>query len=491
MIINGNSKIISGINKSVDLVKTTLGREGKLVVMDNPLFPKTTKDGYSIIRAIQLEDVVEQLGVSFVNEACTKTNEEAADNTTTTAVLVQAIVNNASKAISKGVSPVILREGIKKAEKDIIEKLNYIKRSVEKSEIYDIAKTASNGDNMVASLIQQAYDKISLEGVVEIEETTLKESKLELANGLKVNKGIISHYLFTDVNKQISEIYNVNVLIFDGIIDERDKLKDVISVLQAEENTSLLIVCDEIENDVANWLIEAQRKKMLSVSIIKNPYYDKNRFKLLEDIAAFTDGEIYSPDLNSELKLGKADKVTTDFDSTLIQRKEKSENLDKHIETLKFQEETSRVANLSSNVAVIFVGGTSTSEVSELKDRFDDAVGAVRNALLEGVVVGGGCALKHIAKALKSDDIGYNVLLKSICEPFYQILTNASIEYLDIFGDEKTEIKRMKLGQIYNTNTKKIEYSKDVFDTVKGLRCAVQNSVSVSNIVLSIDGALC
>ena len=115
----------------------------------------------------------------------------------------------------------------------------------------------------------------------------------------------------------------------------------------------------------------------------------------------------------------------------------------------------------------------------------------IRNALLEGVVVGGGCALKHIAKTLKSDDIGYNVLLKSVCEPFYQILTNASIEYLDIFGDEKTEIKKMKLGQIYNTNTKKIEYSKDVFDTVKGLRCAVQNSVSVSNIVLSIDGALC
>ena len=188
--------------------------------------------------------------------------------------------------------------------------------------------------------------------------------------------------------------------------------------------------------------------------------------------------------------LGKAEKVTTTEDTTLVQRREKAPGLDTHLETLRFQEETQRIANLSSNVAVLSVGSVSTSETGEKYDRFVDAIGAVKTALNGGVVTGGGTTFHYIAKKLKSKNEGYNVLLKSICAPFYQILDNASVNYLNIFNEEKQEFKNLKYGSIYNTTTGKIEKNSDVLDTCLGLKCALKNAVSVSKMVLSINGAI-
>lgn len=484
-VVLNNKKIIEGINIVCDSVKTTLGAEGGTAIIDGQLHPDITSDGVTICREIHLEDKIQNMGASLVQEAALKVVKEEGDGTSTTCVITQALINGAQELINSGVSHVELREGILKAKEDVIEMLYSLSRKTKKSDIKRIASVSSNGDKTISKLISEAYDSISSDGMIEVIGTANDKTTLEINRGLKIDKGWFSPHFITDPVKHTAVLTNVKILAVDGNVPE-DFSKLLMPAIKECEGTgsSLFIICDEIHNTAVGSLIRNKLSKALPSCVIRNPFYGKGRLEVLQDIEAYTGAKMLKIGVDQDYVLGDAERIVVNENETIIQRDEKQDGLDEYIETVKKQPDSEkRLSNLSSNLATLFVGGATPSEMSEAKYRADDAVLAVKSALSSGVSAGGGATFQYISKKLKSKDRGYNILLKAIQAPYEQILKNAGIK--KSFLKPLPKIK--SYGEVFNVRTREIEgmETNGILDSTRVLKTVLESSVSISLLVLS------
>lgn len=492
-VVLDNKKIIEGINIVCDAVKTTLGAEGGTVIIDGQLHPQITADGVTICREIHLEDKLQNMGASLVQEAALKVVKEEGDGTSTTCVVTQALVNGGQDLIdTHHTSHVAIREGVLKAKEDVIEMLYKLSRKTTKADIKRVAKVSSNGDKVISDLIAKAYNSISADGMIEVIGTSNEETTLEINEGLKLDKGWSSPNFITDPVKLTSVLTNVKILVVDGNIpDDMKLLLPAIKECQ-ETGSSLFIICDEIHNTTLGSLIKNKMSKALMSCVIKNPFYGRGRLEILQDLEAYTGAKMLKVGVDDSYVLGNAERVVVNENETIVQRNEQIEGLEEYISLVKSQEDNElkqkRLSNLSSNLATIFVGSPTPSEMSELKDRCDDAVLAVKSALSSGVNAGGGSTLYYISKQLKSTDKGYNLLLKAIQAPYEQILKNAGIN--KTFFKPLPKIKTY--GEVYNVRTKKIEGMEvnGILDSTKVLKTVLESSVSVALLVLSTKATI-
>jgi len=484
-VILNNKKIIEGVNIVANAVKYTMGAEGGLAIIDNMQHVTISKDGVTVCKEIHLEDVVENMGASLMKEAALKTLKEAGDGTSTTCVLAQALINKGKQLIESGVSHVEIREGILQAKNDVIDRLNSHSRRTNKKDVYRVAKVAANGDEEIAKLIKKAYESISLDGMIEVISTANKETTLEVNEGLKIDKGYFSDHFITDTVKKTAVLTNVKILAIDGSIPE-DFVKLLMPAIKEceKDNSSLFIICDEIHNTAAGSLIRNKLNNTLASCVIKNPLYGKGKLELLQDVEAYTGAKMLKLGVSEDYTLGTAERIVINENETLIQKNESSEFLDEYIKSVKLQENSEkRLSNLSSNLATLFIGGDSPSEMSEKYDRAEDSVLAVKSALSSGIVAGGGSTFEYISKELSSNNVGYSILLDSIRAPYKQILKNAGIK-ASFF---KTIPKIKKYGEVYNVKTRKVEEMElnGILDSTKVLKTALESAVSIAILILS------
>lgn len=494
-------KLILGVNIACDLVKQTYGFEGATIIMDNQLHPVTTKDGYKVVKEIHEVDTEVNMGVALIKEVADSTAKTAEDGTTTACILAQSIINKGYELIKKGVSHVDIREGILQAKADINERLNLLSLPVTVENVYEIAKVSANGDHEVANLIKEAYTHINKEGLLEVQRTTSLRTTLEVIQGIKINRGWLAPHFMTDSQKLIATLDRVQILLFDGHITDLEKqVLPAIKICQ-ESKTSLFIICDEIDDKVADSLISNKLNNTFQSCVVRNPEYGVKRLQVLQDLQSFVGGEIYNPNYSKTFELGKASKIIVGQNDTLIHQEEVQDTLQPQINLLKeqFSSDTSdkslekRISNLSSNGACIFVGGQSTSEIGEKFDRVEDAIGAVKCALEEGTVAGGGSTLLYISNQLANskNSIGYNLMLEAIKAPYSQLLENAGIvKSKYIFG--KDIPKPGFYGEVFNLKTRRLENSEDsgIKDSVKVLKTALDNATSIAILILSTNGII-
>jgi chaperonin GroEL len=497
-------KIIQGVNLVCNVVKLTYGAEGATVIMDDKIHPKITKDGYNVAREIHDIDPEVNMGVALIKEVADATVKTAEDGTTTSCILAQSIINKGYELIKNGVSHVEIREGLLKAKDDVLEQLEYYSEDITTDEVFQIALVSANGDEEVAKLIQDAYQHIDSDGLLEVERTTSLSTTLEIVKGIKLNRGWLAPHFMTDSQKLIADLNKVEILLFDGSITNLEKeVLPAIKICQASK-TALLVVCDEMSDEVADSLISNKINKVFNSCVVRNPEYGLRRMQILEDLRAFVGGEIYNPKISKDVILGKATKVIVGQDYTLLQQDFVEDTLEPQIQALKAQLSLEpdnkflekRISNLSSNGACIYVGGQSTSEIGEKFDRVEDAIGAVKCALEGGVVSGGGSAFLNISNSLsnKRNSLGYNLMLEALRAPYKQILENAGIIEKDsLFWWKRKAIPELRHSwEVYNVKTNKIE-NKDkngIKDATKVLKTALSNATSLSILVLSIKGTI-
>jgi chaperonin GroEL len=497
-------KIIQGVNLVCNVVKLTYGAEGATVIMDDKIHPKITKDGYNVAKEIHDLDPEVNMGVALIKEVADATVKTAEDGTTTSCILAQSVINKGYELIKQGTSHVEIREGLLKAKNDVLEQLDYLSQEITTEEVFQIAKVSANGDEEVAKLIQDAYKHIDSDGLLEVVRTSSLSTTLEIVKGIKLNRGWLAPHFMTDSQKLIADLSKVQILLFDGSITDLEKeVLPAIKICQASK-TSLLIVCDEMSDSVADSLISNKINKVFNSCVVRNPEYGLKRMQILEDLKAFVGGEIYNPRISKDLVLGKATKVIVGQDHTLLQQDFVGDTLAPQIKALKAQLSLEpsnkflekRISNLSSNGACIYVGGQSTSEIGEKFDRVEDAIGAVKCALEGGVVSGGGSALLNISFSLEDDQnsLGYNLMLEALKTPYAQILENAGIVKKDsLFWWRRKSIPKLRYNwQVYNVKTNKIEHRDEngIKDATKVLKTALNNAVSLSILVLSIKGTI-
>ena len=489
-VILNNKKIIEGINIVANAVKYTMGREGYTFIIDNQIHPSIIKDGVNICKEIHLIDPIQNMGASMMQEAALKVLNVVGDNTTTTCVIAQALINKGQQLIDAGASHIEIREGVLKAKSDVIEMLNKLSRKTNKKDIYRIAKVAANGDEEVAKLIKKAYDYITLDGIVEVIGTAENKSTLEVNNGLKIDKGWFSNHFITDPVKHTAVLTNVKILVVDGNIPE-DFVKLLMPAIKdcEKDNSSLFIICDEIHNSAVGALIKNKLNKTLSSCVIKNPFYGKERFEILKDIEAYTGAKMLKIGIDDNYVLGTSERIIVNENETIIQRDKKEEGLEEYIKVVKQSSNTEkRLSNLSSNLATLFVGANTPSEMGEKFERVEDAVLAVKSALSSSVCAGGGSSFHYISKKLVSNSAGYSLLLSAIQSPYKQILDNAGIKAS--WFKSLPEIK--KYGEVYNIETKCLEDMElnGILDSTKGLVTALESAVSIAILILSTKGSI-
>ena len=494
-------KLILGVNIACDVVKQTYGFEGATVIMDNQVHPVTTKDGYKVVKEIHELDTEVNMGVALVKEVADSTAKTAEDGTTTACILTQSMINKGYELIKKGTSHVEIREGMLKAKADIIAKLTELSMPVTVNNVFEIAKVSANGDTSIAKLIEEAYTHINKDGLLEVQRTTLLSTNLEVIQGIKINRGWLAPHFMTDSQKMIAVLDRVQILLFDGHITDLEKqVLPAIKICQGSK-TSLFIICDEIDDKVADSLISNKLNNTFQSCVVRNPEYGVKRLQILQDLQSFVGGEIYNPNYTKEFELGKATKIIVGQSDTVFHQEEIQDTLQPQIDLLKEQLTLTpndkalekRLSNLSSNGACIFVGGQSTSEIGEKFDRVEDAIGAVKCALEEGTVAGGGSTLLYIANQLASsrNSIGYNLMLEAIKTPYSQLLENAGIvKSKYIFG--KDIPKPSFYGEVFNLKTRRLESSNvnGIKDSVKVIKTALDNATSISILILSTNGII-
>ena len=493
---DAKKKLINGVNEVCDIVLKTYGAEGGVVMIDEPHMPKPTSDGFTVAMGIHSTDKVENMAVALVQEVLREVVKLAGDGSTTAAILTKNLVNRGFYKLLNGVSHVKLREEMEKAKRDVLGMIDFLSEPVAKENIYDIAHVASNGNEDIARLIQEAYNSIEKDGLLEVMESQLQESKLEIVEGMRVQKGWLTPHFATNKEKMTAELDRVHVLLFDGNISDTEKhLLPAIKIAQASK-TALLIICDEIHNTVADSLIDNKLHGRFLSCVVKNPEYGEKRYQILQDLEAYTGAKIYNPNHNTELVLGLADRAYISSEECRIERDEKAEDLDAHIEMLREQDSefaNNRVSNLSSNVAVLLVGGKSPSEMVEKKARAEDAVLSVKCALEDGTNAGGASTMFYIAEKLKgtSKEVGYNLVLECIKQPYMVLLDNAAA-LKHSFWRGVTYPKPTEYGEVYNVRTKQLEHMNvnGIKDSTKVLKTTLEKSVAVSILLLSTKGTI-
>ena len=504
----------AGVNKLANTVKVTLGPKGRNVVLDKSFgAPLITNDGVTIAKEIDLEDAFENMGAQLVKEVATKTNDVAGDGTTTATVLAQAMINEGMKNLAAGANPIILRKGMKKATDCAVEAIAGMSSPVTGKEQIAKAAAISAGDEAVGELVADAMEKVSKDGVITIEESKTMKTELDLVEGMQFDRGYISAYMATDMDKMEANLDNPYVLITDKKISN---IQEILPVLEqiVQSGARLLIIAEDVEGEALTTLIVNKLRGTFNVVAVKAPGYGYRRKEMLKDIAILTGGTVISEELGLDLKdttmdqLGRAKSVKVQKENTIIVDGcgEKSE-IEARIAQIRHQiEETTsdfdkeklqeRLAKLAGGVAVIRVGAATETEMKESKLRLEDALAATKAAVEEGIIAGGGSAYIHAAKevakvaaGLEGDEkTGANIILKALEAPLSCIAANAGLEGSVIVN----KVREMEPGIGFDALTE--EYTDmvkaGILDPAKVTRSALQNATSVASTFLTTESAV-
>ena len=504
----------AGVNQLADTVRVTLGPKGRNVVLDKSFgAPLITNDGVTIAKEIELEDAFENMGAQLVKEVATKTNDVAGDGTTTATVLAQAMVNAGMKNLAAGANPIILRKGMKKATACAVETIGKMSQKVNGKEHIARVAAISAGDEAVGQMVADAMEKVSNNGVITIEESKTMQTELDLVEGMQFDRGYISAYMATDMDKMEAVLDNPYILITDKKISN---IQEILPLLEqiVQSGAKLLIIAEDVEGEALTTLIVNKLRGTFNVVAVKAPGYGDRRKAMLEDIAILTGGTVISSELGYELKdttmdmLGRAKSVKVQKENTVIVDGEgDKEALQSRIAQIKKQiEETTsdfdreklqeRLAKLSGGVAVIRVGAATETEMKEAKLRLEDALAATRAAVEEGIICGGGSAYIHASKevaklaaTLEGDEkTGAGIVLKALEAPLYHIAANAGLEGSVIIN----KVRESEVGVGFDAL--KEEYvdmvSAGILDPAKVTRSALQNATSVASTLLTTESVV-
>ena len=504
----------AGVNQLADTVRVTLGPKGRNVVLAKSYgSPLITNDGVTIAKDIELEDAFENMGAQIVKEVATKTNDVAGDGTTTATVLAQAMINEGMKNLAAGANPIVLRKGMKKACDKAVEAILDMSETISgKDQIARVA-SISAGDDEVGQMVADAMEKVSKDGVITIEESKSMKTELDLVEGMQFDRGYISAYMATDMEKMVAELDNPYILITDKKISN---IQEILPLLEqiVQSGSKLLIIAEDIEGEALTTLIVNKLRGTFQVVAVKAPGYGDRRKDMLQDIAILTGGKVISEELGYELKdatlddLGRAKSAKITKENTVIvDGMGAKEDIAGRVNVIKAQlEETTsefdkeklqeRLAKLAGGVAVIRVGAATETEMKEPKLRMEDALNATRAAVEEGIISGGGSAYIHAAKKvaelvkdLEGDEkTGAKVVLKAMEAPLFHIAANAGLEGSVIIN----KIKESEVGvgfDAYNeTYVNMIEAG--IIDPVKVTRSALQNATSVASTMLTTESVV-
>ncbi len=504
----------SGVNQLADTVRVTLGPKGRNVVLDKSFgAPLITNDGVTIAKEIELEDAFENMGAQLVKEVATKTNDVAGDGTTTATVLAQAMINGGMKNLAAGANPIILRKGMKKATDCAVEAIAKMSSKVNGKEHIARVAAISAGDDEVGQLVADAMEKVSGDGVITIEESKTMLTELDLVEGMQFDRGYISAYMATDMDKMEAVLENPYILITDKKISN---IQEILPLLEqiVQSGAKLLIIAEDVEGEALTTLIVNKLRGTFNVVAVKAPGYGDRRKAMLEDIAILTGGQVISDELGLDLKettmdqLGRAKSVKVQKENTVIVDGEGDKAaIDARINQIKGQiEETTsdfdkeklqeRLAKLAGGVAVIRVGAATETEMKEAKLRLEDALAATRAAVEEGIICGGGSAYVHAAKevekmaeTLEGDEkTGAQLVLKALESPLYHIVANAGLEGSVIIN----KVRESEVGVGFDAL--KEEYvdmvAAGILDPAKVTRSALQNATSVASTLLTTESVV-
>ncbi len=504
----------SGVDQLADTVRVTLGPKGRNVVLDKSYgAPLITNDGVTIAKEIELEDAFENMGAQLVKEVATKTNDVAGDGTTTATVLAQAMIKEGMKNLEAGANPIALRRGMKKATEAAVESLKKMSSKVKDKDQKQKVAAISAGDEAVGTMIADAIEKVSNEGVITIEESKTMQTEVELVEGMQFDRGYVSAYMCTDMDKMEAVLDDPYILITDKKLSN---IQEILPLLEqvVQQGARLLIIAEDIEGEALTTLIVNKLRGTFNVVAVKAPGYGDRRKAMLEDIAILTGGQVISSDLGLELKdttmdqLGRAKSVKVQKENTIIvdglgakkdiqsrinqirgQIDETTSDFDKE----KLQE---RLAKMAGGVAVIRVGAATETEMKESKMRMEDALNATRAAVEEGIIAGGGSAYIHaqkdvekLANSLEGDEkTGANVILKALEAPLYYIAENAGLEGAVIINKVKESKKGMGFDAAKEAYVDMV--SSGIIDPVKVTRSALQNATSVAATFLTTESVV-
>ena len=510
--IESRDALKRGVDALANAVKVTLGPQGRNVVIGKSFGgPQITKDGVTVAKEIDLEDVVENMGAQMVKEVASNTNDLAGDGTTTATVLAQAIISSGLKNVAAGANPMDVKRGIDKAVKLLITNIKSQSKTVGNSydKIEQVGSISANNDPIIGALIAEAMKKVKTEGVITVEEAKGTETHVEVVEGMQFDRGYLSPYFITDSEKMNASMENPYILIYDKKISA---MKDLLPVLEQTAKTGrpLVIIAEDVDGEALSTLVVNKIRGSLKVCAVKAPGFGDRRKEMLEDIAILTDATVISEERGFKLEsttlemLGSSEKVTIDKDNTTIVNGEgKSNIIQARASQIKAQIETTnsdydkeklqeRLAKLAGGVAVLYVGAPTEVEMKEKKDRVDDALAATRAAVEEGIVPGGGVAIVRACEKLtdlkgENDDeqTGINIITRAAEEPLRQIVENAGLEGSVIVA----KVKEGKADFGFNAKTEVFEnlYKAGVIDPAKVVRVALENAASVAGMLLTTE----
>ena len=503
-----------GVNQLADTVKVTLGPKGRNVVLDKSFgAPLITNDGVTIAKEIELEDGFENMGAQLIREVASKTNDVAGDGTTTATVLAQAMVHEGMKNLEAGANPIVLRKGMKKATDKAVEAIREMSSKVNGKEQIARLAAVSSGDDAVGQMVADAMEKVSNDGVITIEESKTMQTELDLVEGMQFDRGYISAYMATDMEKMEAVLDDPYILITDKKISN---IQEILPLLEqvVQSGARLLIIAEDIEGEALTTLIVNKLRGTFNVVAVKAPGYGDRRKEMLQDIAILTGGQVISEELGFDLKettmdqLGRAKSVKVQKENTVIvdgcgdknaiedrvaQIKKALEETTSEFDKEKLQE---RLAKLAGGVAVIRVGAATETEMKEAKLRMEDALNATRAAVEEGIIGGGGSAYIHASKEVKkfADELegdektGANIILKALEAPLYQIAKNAGLEGAVIVN----KVRESEPGTGFDAYNEKYVnmVEKGILDPAKVTRSALQNATSVASTLLTTESVV-
>ena len=509
------TKMLKGVDTLANAVKVTLGPKGRNVVLDKSYgAPRTTKDGVTVAKEIELQDKFENMGAQMVKEVASKTNDEAGDGTTTATILAQAIVREGIKYVTAGMNPMDVKRGLENAVAHVIEKLKASSKKVKSNdEVAQVGTISANGEKEIGDMISKAMQKVGNEGLITVEEAKGLETELDVVEGMQFDRGYLSPYFITNADKMTTELENPLILLHEKKLTNLQPMVPLLeSVVQA--GRPLMIISEDVEGEALATLVVNKLRGGLKVVAVKAPGFGDRRKSMLDDLAILTGGQVISEDIGIKLEnvkindLGSCKKVKIDKDnSTIVAGSGKKSEIEARCTQIKQQvEETTsdydkeklqeRLAKLAGGVAVIKVGGATEVEVKERKDRVEDALNATRAAVEEGVVVGGGCALLYAAQDLdkvksKGADqkAGVDILRKALEAPIRQITTNAGVDGSVIVGKL---LEGKKHSQGYDAQNEEYcdMFAKGIIDPTKVVRTALQDAASIAGLLITTEAMI-
>jgi len=512
---DARERMMRGVDVLANAVKVTLGPKGRNVIIEKSFgAPRTTKDGVTVAKEIELSDKFENMGAQMIREVASKANDVAGDGTTTATVLAQAIVKEGLKRVAAGMNPMDLKRGVEKAVLEVVENLKkQSKKVTTNEEIAQVGSISANGEAAIGDMIAEAMAKVGNEGVITVEEAKALETELDVVEGMQFDRGYLSAYFVTNADKMEAVLDDALILLHEKKLAS---LQPLLPVLEAVVQTArpLIIISEDVEGEALATLVVNKLRGGLKVAAVKAPGFGDRRKAMLEDIAILTGGTVISEDLGIKLEnvtidmLGKAKRVQISKENTtIVDGGGKKKEIEGRISQIRKQiEETTsdydkeklqeRLAKLAGGVAVIKVGGATEVEVKERKDRVDDALNATRAAVEEGIVAGGGTALLRAAFAIKSEgenddqQAGIDIVRKALEAPIRQIAENAGVEGSIVVGRIRSEKGTKNFG--FNAQTE--EYGDlvemGIIDPAKVVRVALQNAASVAALLITTEAAI-